>query len=324
MRTESVPDLSFVIPVYNASRTIEAVVREIVSIGGELHTEIVLVNDGSADDSEEICRRLAEEMPDTVVFVQLARNVGEYSAVFAGLSHCHGEYVAILDDDGQHPANEALRLYDAIRAQGVDVMYGRYAVKRHGRLRNLGSRVHNQLATWMLNKPQGLYLSSFKVMNRFVVDALNDCDNAPPYIDGLIFRITQNVGEILVTHRERFAGESNYDLRQLASLWFGIFLDFSNLPLRLAGLAGFGWVVLSSLLLILIIIDKLWIGTEIAVGIPTVLCVIVFFGGVQLMIMGIFGEYLGRVLMARFASPRYVVRYASKSRVRDRHTERSS
>lgn len=308
--SEAVPELTFVIPVYNARLTIEAVVREIFKDCGSLAIEVVLVNDGSTDDTEAICRRLADEVPERIVFVQMARNFGEHPAVLAGLRYARGEYVAVVDDDGQHPPAEAVRLYREARERNLDVVYGRYAVKHHGSTRNFGSWLHNQLATRMLMKPPGLYLSSFKVMNRFVVDSLCRFENAPAYIDGLIFRVTRNVGEIEVTHRPRFGGESNYRFWGLVKLWLGIFLDFSTLPLRIVGLLGLFFTCASSAQLLLIAADLLWIGTEIPVGIPTVICIVILFGGIQLVILWVIGEYLGRLFMARSGGPPFVIRYA--------------
>ncbi len=303
------PDLSFVIPVYNSAESIESVVHEICSVSGKIRFEIVLVNDGSTDDSEAVCRRLAAEHPDLIVFLQLARNFGEYNAVLAGLRQAAGSYVVILDDDGQHPAAEALRLYEAIRDGGYDVVYGCYTAKRHDRLRNLASWIHNRLAVVMLKTPPGLYLSSFKVMNRFMVEALNQYTLAPPYLDALIHRTTQNISQLPVTHRERLKGRSNYDWRKLLSVSAGGLLSFSILPLRAAGVLGLACSLLSGALLLFILVDKLWLHTEIPMGVPTIVCTMAFFAGIQLLILGVMGEYVGRIFLARPGSPLFVVRY---------------
>jgi undecaprenyl-phosphate 4-deoxy-4-formamido-L-arabinose transferase len=163
-------ELSFVIPVYNGAATIARVVERIHELYGDLRFEVVLVNDGSQDDSERVCADLVRRYRATVVFLHLARNFGEHGAVLAGLNHARGRHVATLDDDGQNPPEEVRRLYDAIRSTGRDVMYGRYRVKHHGLLRNLGSRFNDHVANLMLSKPRELYLSSFRVLDRFVVD----------------------------------------------------------------------------------------------------------------------------------------------------------
>jgi undecaprenyl-phosphate 4-deoxy-4-formamido-L-arabinose transferase len=309
-------DLSFVIPVYNGSRSIVKVVETIHRLYTDLAFEVVLVNDASEDDSEQTCLSLIETYPDTVSFLHLARNFGEHSAVLAGLNHATGACAAILDDDGQNPPEEVRRLYDYLQANGYDVVYGRYAVKHHSRFRRLGSGFNDRMANIMLKKPRELYLSSFKVLNRFVVDEIIKYKGAFPYIDGLILRTTRNVTQIEVEHRDRSETPSNYNLRKLFVLWLNMFLNFSIIPLRLSALLGMLTSLVSLPLLAAIVIDKLYINPEVTVGLPTVLVTVVFFAGVQLLILGTIGEYLGRMFLDQSMSPQFVVRY-TRGRRRD-------
>ena len=304
-------ELSFVIPVFNGSRTIEDIVRRIHLEYRDLAIEVVLVNDGSQDDTEQTCAALLETFPATVTFVHLARNFGEHSAVLAGLNHSRGAYVAVLDDDGQNPPEEARRLLDAIRGRGDDVVYGRYRVKRHSRLRNLGSWFNDRAANFMLNKPRDLYLSSFKIMNRFLVDEITQYKGAFPYIDGLILRTTRSIGQVEVDHLQSPL-TSGYTLRKLISLWLNMFLNFSMIPLRVAALLGLATSGLSVFLLIAVVVDKLYINPELLVGIPTILVTIVFFAGIQLVILGTIGEYLGRLFLDQTKRPQFVVRYVRR------------
>jgi len=307
-------DISFVIPVYNGSRTVGGVVREIHTLFRDLEIEVVLVNDGSQDDTERTCTDLLEEFPESVVFVHLARNFGEHNAVLAGLNQSTGKYAAVLDDDGQNPPAEVRKMYDAIIASGDDVVYGRYIVKRHGRMRNFGSWLNDRVANIMLKKPRELYLSSFKVMNRFVVDEITGYKGPFPYIDGLILRTTQRISQVDVEHRERSGSRSTYTLRKLFSLWLNMFLNFSITPLRVASLLGAAASSVSLLLLVGVVVDKLYINPDVAVGLPTVLATIVFFAGVQLLILGTIGEYLGRLFLDHTKSPQFVVRYVRSGR----------
>jgi len=306
-------ELSFVIPVYNGSRTISDVVGRIHDLYRDLRYEIVLVNDGSRDDSERVCRDLVEAHPRTVTLVNLARNFGEHSAVLAGLNHSSGAFVAVLDDDGQNPPAEIRRLFDALKARNLDVVYGRYRVKHHSRLRNLGSWFNDRVANFMLDKPRDLYLSSFKVMNRFVVDEITRYQGSFPYIDGLILRTTRNLGQIEVDHHEA-PGASTYTFRKLIGLWLNMFLNFSITPLRLAALLGAITSSVSLALMVAVVLDKLYVNPEVPVGIPTVLVTVVFFSGVQLLILGTIGEYLGRVFLDVTRSPQFVVRYVLDKR----------
>ena len=274
--------LSFVIPVYNGSPTIGTVVERIFEVCRDLDIEIVLINDGSLDDSEQVCRELHRAHPETLTFVHLARNFGEHNAVLAGLSHSTGD-VAILDDDGQNPPEEVRRMYDEIRATGQDVIFGRYQVKHHSWLRNVGSRFNDRIANVMLKKPRDLYLSSCKVMNRFLVEEITRYTGAFPYIDGLILRTTSSLGQIDIEHRDRQNARSNYTLRKLFLLWLNMFLNFSITPLRLSAVLGTGASVASLVLMVAVVIDKLYFNPDLAVGIPTVLIIVIFFAGVQLL-----------------------------------------
>ena len=313
-------ELSLVIPVFNGAQTIESVVEAAISVFSwdpfreqsqrlPASFEIVLVNDGSRDDSERVCHSLAERHPGTVRFLQLSRNFGEHQAVLAGLAESQGDYCVILDDDGQHPPEEALRLWRIASERSCDVVYGHYREKRHHWFRNLGSRFNGVGATWLLKKPAGLYLSSFKVMNRFLVREVIRYRGPFPYIDGLIFQATDRIEQIEVAHRDRAAGRSGYTLRKLARLWLNMFLGFSVAPLRAASLLGFGTAAFSALTLVMIVVDKLVWNPEVPVGIPTVLICVSLFAGLQMFLLGMLGEYIGRIVLTQNGQPQSVIRY---------------
>src|SRR5947209_9064238 len=307
------PELSLVIPVYNGSRTIGPLVEHTTKIFGSTSFEIVLVNDGSEDDSETVCAQLAEKFPQTVVFVHLRRNFGEHSAVLAGFTQSRGRYIAVLDDDGQNPPEEIVRMLDELKRKNYDVVYGHYIEKKHSWFRNLGSRFNDRIATLMLHKPKELYLSSFKVINRFLIDEIVKYRGPYPYTDGLIYGVTRNIGQIPVEHRVSQSGTSRYTLRKLVRLWLNMFLNFSIKPIRISVYVGLLASCLSVVALIAILIDKLWITKNVTLGIPTVLGSIVFFAGVQLMILGLVGEYLGRLYLDHTGTPQYVVRYVRRA-----------
>ena len=311
MSLEPSTELSLVIPVYNGRRTISGVVQSIREAFDATRYEIVLVNDGSEDDSEVVCAALAENSGGTIVFVQLSRNFGEHSAVLAGLSRTRGEYVAVLDDDGQNPPSEIVPMLAELKREHYDVVYGHYIEKKHSLFRNAGSAFNNWVATLMLHKPKDLYLSSFKVMSRFVVDEIIRYRGPYPYTDGLIYRTTRKIGQIPVEHRASVNGSSRYTLRRLIRLWLHMFLNFSVAPLRLSVYAGLVASFFSLLALVFIFIDKMWITPNVTLGIPTVLGAVVFFSGIQLMILGLVGEYLGRLYLDHTGTPQYVVRYVT-------------
>jgi len=303
-------DLSLVIPVYNGSRTIGPLVEHTIKIFGSTSFEVVLVNDGSEDDSERACAALAERFPDAVVFVHLSRNFGEHNAVLAGFKQARGRYIAVLDDDGQNPPEEVSRMLEELKRKNYDVVYGHYIEKKHSWFRNAGSWFNDRIATLMLHKPSDLYLSSFKVMNRFLANEIIKYHGPYPYTDGLIYRVTRNIGQIPVEHRASEAGPSRYTFRRLIRLWLNMFLNFSIKPLRLSIYVGLLTSCLSVVALIAIVIDRIWITPNVTLGIPTVLGTIVLLAGIQLMILGLVGEYLGRLYLDQTGTPQYVIRYA--------------
>lgn len=308
------PELSLVIPIYNGSATIRDVVERIQNVFASDSFEIVLVNDGSEDGSDVICTQLSEAAPGLITSVQLSRNFGEHNAVLAGLNYARGQYVAVLDDDGQNPPEEIVRMLTELKRGNYDVVYGHYIEKKHSLFRNLGSRFNSRVATLMLGKPKELYLSSFKVMNRFVVNEIIKYRGPYPYADGLIYRATRKIAQIPVEHRVNVSGPSRYTFRKLVRLWLNMFLNFSITPLRLSVYAGLITACLSILALVLVFIDKIWITPDVTVGIPTVLGTIVFLSGIQLMILGLVGEYLGRLYLDQTGTPQFIVRSASRAK----------
>ena len=300
--------LSFVVPVYNGAKTIGAVVSRILDTFSQHAVEVVLVNDGSDDNSEMVCRCLVEKHPERVIFVHLAKNFGEHNAVLAGLAQTRGQAVAVLDDDGQNPPEEVMPMWRTLKEQHHDVVYGRYRRKQHHWFRNMGSRLNDVLATWLLRKPPHIYLSSFKVLDRFVVREVLKYRGPFPYLDGLIFRATGNIGQVDVRHAKRVAGKSGYTLHKLLRLWLNMFLGFSITPLRTAVVIGLLTSALSALMMVGILVDKLWLNPHVPVGIPSVLAWITFFSGVQLTVLGSVGEYVGRIFLSQNGMPQYVVR----------------
>jgi glycosyltransferase involved in cell wall biosynthesis len=296
--------------VFNAAASLTEVVARVRTVFADQRVEIVLVDDGSIDDSPRICRELAQQSAGQIVSIQLSRNFGEHSAVLAGLKQTHAPIVAVLDDDGQNPPEELPFMFAELERKQLDVVYGLYIDRKHNWFRRFGSWFNDRVANILLGKPPGVYLSSFKVMNRFIVQEIVKYTGPFPYIDGLICRATNRLGQIPVRHSPRLAGRSNYTIRRLIRLWLNMFLGFSILPLRLTSFFGVLIAASSLFWLIAILIDKLWISPGVTAGIPTVLACIVLFSGVQLMVMGMVGEYLGRVFLASNGQPQYIVRHA--------------
>ncbi|MGH6968068.1 MAG: glycosyltransferase family 2 protein, partial [Stellaceae bacterium] len=197
------PALSIVIPVYNGARSIGALVGALQALAVPGGHEIVLVNDCSPDDSLEICRGLLARAQVPITLVELARNFGEHNAVMAGLREARGAHVVTMDDDLQNPPTAVLRLLEHAQRSGADVVYARPIDKRHSGWRNLGSRFTNRIADFVLDKPKGLYLSSFRCISAFAVSQAIAYEGPFPYVDGLLLQVTQRVDSLAVEHLPR-------------------------------------------------------------------------------------------------------------------------
>ncbi|MFA5147139.1 MAG: glycosyltransferase family 2 protein [Candidatus Omnitrophota bacterium] len=299
--------ISVVIPVYNGARTISKLVEDLLGILKAYQTEIILVNDGSKDKSHDLCLSIYERHKANVKYICLARNFGEHNAVMAGLNQVTGDYAVTIDDDFQNPPEEIPKLLDKAVSEGLDVVYSYYEKKRHSFMRNAGSSFNNAIANLLLDKPKDLYLSSFRCMSRFIAEEVVKYKGPYPYVDGLILRSTGNIGKVLVRHASRAAGRSGYTFHKLVRLWINMFINFSIFPLRASTLLGFLFLIIGVLSSISMIIEKI-INPAIPMGITTILVAILLFGGIQLLILGLIGEYLGKLFLMDNRTPQYVVR----------------
>ena len=299
--------LSIVVPVYNGAKSVPDLVAALSELDVPGGHEIILVDDGSPDESAEVCRALArQDCPVPVTAVLLSRNFGEHNAVMAGLHHVRGAYVVTMDDDLQNPPGEVTRLFEATRDGGHDVLYTYYAVKQHSSYRNLGSWLANRTADLVLDKPRGLYLSSFRCLRRGLVDQLLAYDGPFPYVDGLISQVTQSIGTLEVAHLPRAEGRSNYTLRRLVRLWLTILLNFSTLPLRISSILGLAMSALGLLLAVAVVFERLFF--DVPLGWGSLMSALLVFSGVQLLMLGLIGEYLGRTYLSVNRKPQFVVR----------------
>jgi len=228
------------------------------------------------------------------------------------LGHARGEIVIIMDDDLQHPPEAILALVDAIRA-GHDVSYTKYANRQHDLWKKIGSWFNDRVATVLLNKPAGLYLSSFKALHRRIVTEIVKYDGPYAYIDGIILDITRRITVVPIQHQTRFAGAGNYNLRRSVSLWLKMATSFSVLPLRIASIAGAAIAGMSGVLIIALIIRKL-LHPETPAGWTSLAALTLFMGGIQLLCLGIIGEYVGRSYLRLNRKPQYIVRSITEHR----------
>lgn len=297
--------LSIVIPVYRGANTIGELVHALADLNIAGGHEIVLVNDGSPDNSLDVCRELLHSCRIPLTVINLARNFGEHNAVMAGLRQARGSWVITMDDDLQNPPEEIVRILAFAQSSSRHVIYTYYSKKEHAHWRNLGSRFTNWVADFLMDKPKGLYLSSFRCVSRLVVDNITRYTGPFPYIDGLILQVTQNIGRIEVAHLPRAYGRSNYTFRRLVRLWLNMFVNFSIMPLRISTLAGLVLSVLGGITAVLVIIEA-WFSTT-PRGWGSLMAAFLLLSGVELIILGVAGEYLGRMYLTVNGKPQSVV-----------------
>lgn len=300
--------LSVVIPVYNAEKTIAELCAELIRLYSQSYDlEIVLVNDCSRDGSDRVCRLLQQEFEQVITYIRLSRNFGEHNALMAGFNHANGDYCVTMDDDYQNPPEEIALLLAEID-KGFDVVYSHYDKKHDPWFRNLGSRFNDRLATYILKKPAELYLSSFKIMNAFMVREIARYTGPDPYIDGIILRTTTSIGSVKVKHSERAAGKSGYTFLKLLSLWGNMMVSYSLIPLRIMGLIGFCMTVFGVFMAVDTIIDY-YVPSLLD---PTQFDILIssnaFFRGFQLLTISVVGEYVGRIYLAINQDPQFIIR----------------
>lgn len=305
--------VSFVIPCYRSAATIEAVIDEIALTmkNGRQEWEAVLVNDCSPDDTWMVIKELAEKN-SRIIAINLAKNFGQHAALMAGFHHVSGDVVVCLDDDGQTPACEVLKLIEKIN-EGYDVVYASYDIKRQKGWRNLGSAINSKMTEWLLNKPKDLVINSYFATKRFIVDEVLRYQNSYPYVIGLILRSTKNICNVTVHHRERQEGSSGYTLTKLLALWMNGFTSFSVKPLRIAAYLGALLAFLGFCGILFLIINKIT-SNNVPMGWSSVIAVMLFLGGATLLVLGMIGEYVGRIYMCVNASPQFVIRETVKGR----------
>ena len=300
--------ISFVIPCYRSEKTLTGVIDEIkttmVEIGHEY--EIILVNDCSPDNTFELIKKLASEN-DNILGIDLAKNFGQHCALMAGMRHTNGDVVVCLDDDGQTPANEVGKLLGKLD-EGYDVCYASYGKKQHSGFRNFGSKINELMTRIMLGKPKQLQVSSYFAVKRFVVDDMLKYEHSYAYVIGLVLRATKNVANVEVNHRARTEGTSGYTLAKLFSLWFNGFTAFSIKPLRIATGIGCFCACSGFLYGIFTIVKKFILGAAVEAGFSALMSVLVFIGGMIMLMLGLIGEYVGRIYICMNNSPQYVIR----------------
>ncbi|KFN42829.1 glycosyltransferase [Arenimonas oryziterrae] len=306
----AMPDLalSIVIPVYGSAGILPALASALQAAldpqVGAGRYEVILVHDQGPDDAWRVISDLATTRP-WLRGVELRKNAGQHNAVMAGLAFARGEYIVTMDDDLQHDPQDVPRILACLR-EGRDVCYVQFASRRHALWKRLGSAFNDLVAGWLLRKPRGLYLSPFRGLHHSIRDLIVVYTGPFVYVDGLLLQSTANIGTIEAQHHARSDGRSGYSLRKSISLWLQMATSFSIMPLRAASLAGMACSLFGFALALFVIVEK-FLHPDTPVGWTSLIVAILMMGGIQLIALGMIGEYVGRVLLNVSYRPQYVL-----------------
>ncbi len=300
--------LSFVIPCYGSQDSLADVVGEIknvMSTRPACDYEIVLVNDCSPDDVYGVIKTLAKES-DNIKAINFSKNFGQHSALMAGYRFAQGDIIISVDDDGQIPIEDTFKLADKIE-EGFDVVYANYPDSERGFFRNLGSKFNDMMAGFLLSKPKHVKITSFYAMKKFIAQEMIRYNNPYPYLGGLIFRATKNIAVVPVTLKPRTAGRSGYTLKKLISLWLNGFTAFSIKPLRIASIIGFLCALGGFVYLAYTIVN--WMSSpDVPLGYSSTMAALLFIGGMIMLMLGMIGEYIGRMYISLNSAPQYLIK----------------
>jgi glycosyltransferase involved in cell wall biosynthesis len=305
--------ISIIIPVFNSELTIETLINNIVkNLNDKLEYEIILVNDSSEDNSENLCKALVEKFSNISLF-SLSKNFGEHNAIMAGLNQSIGDHAVIMSDDLQHSIEALIKLinYGIKEKNNFDVVYTYYEKKKYGFFKNILSELNDLVANYLLDKPKNLYLSSFKIINRFIINEIIKYNSPFVYIDGLILGTTNKISKIKVEHVERSHGKSGYTISKMLKLWSNMATSFSIFPLRLSMLMG---IILSSMgfiLAFMFFVERI-VDNTVPSGFASIFVAVTVFSGAILIALGVIGEYVGRIFLSQNQKPQFIIKNSWK------------
>ena len=288
-------DISIVTPVYNSENNLVELHKQIRHTLVDLKFELILVNDQSKDNSWKVIEKLTQEFTN-IIGINLRKNSGQDNAIFAGIQYAKGNYIVIIDDDLQHSPRDIIKLYEEVK-KGYDVCYANFENKKQALWKNIGSWLNGKMAEIIIAKPKDIYLSPFKIIKKDIIDEVKSTNYLYPYIDGIIFSITNNITQIDAKHYDRFSGVSNYTLLESIKVFMKLATGFSVFPLRVASFMGVLTSICGFILGLYFIIEYFLISAS-PEGWTSMIVIVLFLGGIILISLGIVGEYLGRIYLS--------------------------
>lgn len=301
--------ISFIIPCYGSEKTIRIVIEEIkntIKENKKYKYEIIAVNDQSPDNVLNVLREIAKN-DKKIKVINLAKNMNRPGALMAGMSQAEGDYIVLMDDDGQCPMDNLWLLVNELE-KGHDIAIAKYPEKKQSKFKNFGSFVNKKMTEFVIGKPKGLMFTNFTILKKFVKDEILKYNNPYPYMTGLMLRTTSDIVNVEMEERERISGNTNFTFKKMFSLWINGFTAFSIKPLRISTVIGFITALFGFLYGIYIIIHKLFVHSTVLQGYSSLMSIILFVSGIIMLMLGIIGEYIGRIYISINNSPQYVIK----------------
>lgn len=300
--------ISVVIPCYRSEHTLADVVNDTIKTLSKRRTkyEIVLVNDGSPDDVWNVIKTLTKKYPGKIVGINFTKNFGQHSALLAGYKEAKGDIVISMDDDGQTNPIHIWKLVDKLN-EGYDVVYAKYPETKESLFRRMGSWLNNKMSEVMLKKPKEVKGTSFNAIRRYIIEDMIRYDKSYPYVGGLVYRATDKIADVMIEHEDRKEGKSGYTLKKLIALTMNGFTAFSIAPLRIASYFGIFSSMIGFIYAIVIIIKKI-VDPSVQLGYSSIMATMLLIGGLIMFLLGMIGEYVGRIYMGMNNHPQYLIK----------------
>ena len=299
--------ISFIIPCYGSEKTIEKVCDEIIKTVSQKNNydyEIIAVNDQSPDNVLGVLKTMARNN-QRIKVINLAKNMNRPGAVMGGLHYAKGDYIVIMDDDGQCPMNEFWKLFQPLE-EGHDVSIASYSERKQSKFKNFGTFINEKMTQFIIKKPKELQVTNFIVSKKYIIDEIIKYENPYPYFTGLLLRTTSDIINVNLEQRERFAGKSTFTFFKMVKMWINGLTAFSVKPLRISSFAGMISAIAGFIYGIITIIRKFT--SDIATGWSSTISIMLFIGGLIMLMLGMIGEYIGRIYISLNNSPQYVVK----------------
>lgn len=301
--------ISFIIPCYGSEKTVEEVINEIIKKVKEKENydyEIIAVNDQSPDNVWEILKEIANKN-DKIKIINLAKNMNRPGALMAGMANAIGDYIVLMDDDGQCPMENLWNLLKPLE-DGHDVSIAKYPKYKQSIFKSFGTIVNRKMTEIVMEKPKGLNFTNFTAIKKYIVQEMLKYKNPYPYMTGLLLRTTSDIVNVEMEERERISGNTNFTFKKMLKLWINGFTAFSVKPLRISTVIGFLTALIGFVYGILIIVHKIFVHTAVLPGYSSLMATLLFIGGIIMLMLGLIGEYIGRIYISINNSPQYVIK----------------